>query len=742
MTLRRGKREQSTADSTKAGAAAAPAGSTRWVVWALLGILLFALCMDLAFYTGFYASDDLQYIRGATQLADTGRLSSITLGTIRLVLVLPLALVAKVTHHNLFAMASLFVLFHVLGVAGTYWLGRLAHDPETGLLAAGLMAVCPLAVFNAPLILPDHAVTSLALLATGALILAGQRISCTSGSRWSVYKLCAIGGLVFALGVGAKITAIIMLPVFLVLMLFWVRRSPASVVLKSALWFAAAATIVGGLLWGTFYLVSGLHSPFQDSKFVAILTPSPGRVTAADLTFLDRLARIEGFALSDKYLGLFRWVIPVCLITYPFLKRRSWAMYLTFLWLCVYMTWGTFSLTHYLPPPVNIRYFLLALPYALITVAFVALSIVRPLWSRLQKTRLTRTALLGLASLVGLLVIGDSCVTANRLAGKLHHSPEVSAARHALDFAAASGDRPIVLSYWLSFRLRPLFWQDAYPRVILQELHTNMGEVSSLLERDGFLYMNCAYERRPRHRGPSPSPLDVAIREALDGRGLDVSARTVGTFGQFKTRLSGIMYLLTGLGDDMGLRRDDRQVFLREVTAGTPRAEDLDESTAEELDLSRGDIWSPTWVYGVKTCDVSQAEGGAVVCEVAGSEERTGDQCGGVVFRLGPVRAVRFDVTFEQPEEIDAVFMDLTVGPDTANRLRWSYAMPSGAAVPAGRQSYTFRPGYSTEQFVYEGGPASPYDLDQAHFFIRLKSGSSRSGCRVHRVLVERLSQE
>ncbi len=715
-------------------------GRTRWVVYALILVLALALVMDLTFYTGFYASDDLQYTGGAEQLAESGRMTLITTGTIRPVLLLPLALVVKVTHHNLFAMTAFFALFHLLVILATYYVGRRVHDCAVGVLAAGLVAVCPLAVSNATLILPDHAVTALVLSSIGILLLARQRMCGTPPATRSACALSAAAGFVFGLAFGAKITAIIVIPVFGVLILSQLRRAPSGSVLKMAIWFATGAVAAGALLWLVFYMMTGLYSPFQNSSFAGAIDTFPERVAAKPYSSsLDRLDRVAGFASSRKHLGLFRWVIPVGLIIYPFLKRRSWAVYLTFVWLGVYMTWGTFSLTHYVPPPVNIRYFILALPFALIAVAFVALSIVRPLWSRLHKTRPTRAVLLGLASLAGLLVIGDSCVTANRLAGQLHHSPEVSAVRYALDFAAASGDRPIVLSYWLSFRLRPLFWQDAYPRVILQDLRTDTAEVSSLLERDGFLYMNCAYERLPRRRGPSPSPLDAAIREALDGRGLDVTARTVGTFGQFKTRLSGIRYLLSGLGDDMNLRRDKRQVFLHEVTAGPPAAEDLDESECEELDLSRSGIWSPTWVSRLESCEVWQAEDGAVVCEIAGSDDDTGGQYGGVVFRLGPVRAVRFDVTFEQPEEINAVFMDLTAGPDTTQRVRWQRAMPPREGLPEGRQTYTFRPGYSTAGFAYIGGPVPPDELDHAQFFVRLKGVvGGRSTFRVHRVLVER----
>ena len=729
---------QSEVQPSAAATASRLPGRATWVLYALIGILLFALCMDLVFYTGFYASDDLQYISGATELAETGRLSPITLGTIRLVLVLPLALVAKVTHHNLFAMVSLFVLFHLLGVAGTYWLGRLVHDPETGLLAAGLMAVCPLAVSNAPMILPDHAVTSLVLLATAALILAGQRISCASGSRWSVYKLCAIGGLVFALGVGAKITAIIMLPVFLVLMLFWVRRSPASVVLKSALWFAAAAMIVGGLLWWTFYLVSGLHSPFQDSKFVAILTPSPGRVTAADLTFLDRLAIIKRFALSDKYLGLFRWVLPVGLVVYPFLKRRSWAVYLTFVWLSVYMTWGTFSLTHYVPPPVNIRYFILALPFALIAVAFVAMSLTRPLWSRLHNIRFARIALVALGLVAGLLVVANSAARVNRLAGQLHHSPEVAGVRYALDYAAQSDKRPVVLSYWLSFRMDPVFLDSRYPRVILTKRDTALSDLQELIKANGFLYMDCAYETYPNHRSPGrASPLDLLVRQSLAGGETGLIARTLGRFGQFETRLSALQYVFGGSGRDMDLRRAKRAVFLRDITVSRLEAQELSDETAEALDLSQVGIWGPTWVHNVKACNISPESQGSLICEIAGSEASF-SQYGGIRIKTGPITAISLAVTFQNPDEIAAAYMDLTVGTGTKNRLRWEYTPSDDRRMSEGRRTYTFRPDQRTGAFLYVGGPAALDEVDTAQFFIRLKGQNARAGFRIHQVLVER----
>lgn len=49
--------------------------SGRWIVYALVAILAVALVLDLVFYTGFCADDDLQYFRAARQIMTWGRLS-------------------------------------------------------------------------------------------------------------------------------------------------------------------------------------------------------------------------------------------------------------------------------------------------------------------------------------------------------------------------------------------------------------------------------------------------------------------------------------------------------------------------------------------------------------------------------------------------------------------------------------------------------------------------------------------
>jgi len=77
------------------------------------------------------------------------------------------------------------VVFGVLTVAGTFIAGRVARDERAGLIAAVLIAVCPLAVGQSRFVTPDIFVT-----AFGVFALAGACGIATKGS-WKTYFLTA-----------------------------------------------------------------------------------------------------------------------------------------------------------------------------------------------------------------------------------------------------------------------------------------------------------------------------------------------------------------------------------------------------------------------------------------------------------------------------------------------------------------------------------------------------------------------
>jgi hypothetical protein len=581
MTLRRSKREHSPADSTNTTPQTPPAGSTRWVVWVLLAILLFALVTDLIFYTGFYASDDRQYIRGAWQLAESGRLSYITTGTVRMTFLVPLALVAKLTDHNLFLMAASFVLYHLLVIVGTYWAGRLIHAPYTGLLAAGLIAVCPLAVLFATMIVPEHLLAALSLLAAGCVLVARTRLIGDDPRARSAGALCCLAGFLFVLACGTKITAVVLAPVFAALILSSAPRAPLRLVLRAGLLFAIGAAVAGLLLWVVFYAATGLYSPVQDQRMAKMVSTAPERIAAKPYdSFRGRTSRLIGYATNKEYLGLPAVAVLLALVGYPLSRGRSWGLYLAFIWVCAYMTWGTFSLTRYMPPPVQIRYFIFALPLLMIIVAFVAVSAARALWRRLGVNRLARRALAGLAVLACCLIVAECYKSLNQLAGKRYFAREAYAMAYALDFAAYQGGRPVVLSRRLSGRMWPLVFMERSLTVILSKAETSPEDVTASL-RTGVLYL----DSEPEYGSDSGSfgrgsPLDREVQKAVAGRSEYLQVRTLGSFSQFKTRFAALRYAVGDSTDPRSARVQNRRVFVREVIAVEPGAEVIGSRTA------------------------------------------------------------------------------------------------------------------------------------------------------------------
>ena len=540
----------------------------RWVVWALLGILLLALVTDLLFYTGYYASDDRQYLRGAWQLAESGRLNLITTGTVRLMLVAPLALVARLTDRNLFLMTASLALYHLLVVIGTYWVGRLIHGVSTGLLAAGFIAVCPLAVVFATMMVPDHEVTALSLLAAGCLLVARRRLTEDAKGVRSAGALCALGGFLFGLACGAKITAVILTPVFALLLLSRARAASLRRVLRAGLWFVLGAAVAVALLWALFYAATGLSSPLQDPRMASRVSTVPERVAAKPYdSFGGRLERLAGFAAKRGRLSLPVLAALLAILGYPLLRGRSWGLYLTLIWVCVYMTWGTFSLSRYLPPPMQIRYFLLALPVLMIMLAYPVVVATRWLWRRFEGSLLGRRTLVA-AGVSCLLAVTACYLMLNQLAGKSYYAAEVAGARHALDFATGSGERPVIMSWWLSDRMWPLLQTKRWSGVVTSPRGTTRADMRNYLA-SGFLYLDCEREQVEDRWAATRSPLDLAIQEALAGRDEALQVRTIGSFGQFETRFAALRQKLNGSQIPAAAGRKGRRVFVREVV-GSP----------------------------------------------------------------------------------------------------------------------------------------------------------------------------
>jgi len=167
-----------------------------------------------------------------------------------------------------------------------------------------------------------------------------------------------------------------------------------------------------------------------------------------------------------------------------------------------------------------------------------------------------------------------------------------------------------------------------------------------------------------------------------------------------------------------------------------PQAAPIAESGASAINITAAGAYSPTWVIRVNKCDLSTSNG-SLVCNVVGGTDTSAGQYGGVKFKVGSVKAVAVDVTFTNPQNVAAAFMDLTVGDNTKQRVRWDFILRGPQHMPSGKQSFTFRPDKGSGGFLFEGGPATMDKVTNASFFIRV-APKSTAGFQLHRMVVER----
>src|SRR5690606_22764004 len=145
----------------------------------LAALLVVALALDFIFFTGFFASDDRQYLDGAGKIADLLSLElpegGAGLGNSRLSIIVAYGIVYWLTEGSAAAVAWFHVLYHLVLVVLAFALGRLYHSEQAGLIAAGLAATNPIFYVFAGAVLPDNATAVWLALVLIALELAYRR---------------------------------------------------------------------------------------------------------------------------------------------------------------------------------------------------------------------------------------------------------------------------------------------------------------------------------------------------------------------------------------------------------------------------------------------------------------------------------------------------------------------------------------------------------------------------------------
>jgi 4-amino-4-deoxy-L-arabinose transferase-like glycosyltransferase len=542
----------------------------------LAALLAGSVVIDLLFFTGFIASDDILYTTAARRLAETGALwPDLAPHEARLLMIGWCALVGWLVGQDVQAIAASFVVFHQTVNLLTFCLGRQLGGARVGVLAAALTATFPLMVVFSTTILPDIPVTACFLAAFVAFHSAYAGVA---RPRRSVVLLTLSGG---ALGLAflVKESGLVPLPLFLALALVheWRMRAARGGLrggLARVAAFLAGLGLVLALDMSALRFLTGMGS-FRLGSFLAaptLATPSLGSLARRAVLMA---ATVGARAPSAA-------VIAILLAAGAYTGgRRGYGTTLLFpAWFAAYYTWGTTSLATYSPPSLQLRYFIPCVPFLLVTVAgnladaySWAAERARRIHPRMESWTRAAAAIGGAALAIVQLARCD------RDAGNLYGAALVSQSLRAVRSWSSGNQTPLVISESLGAQLFPLFRHR--PDGLLFSHEVRASQLEQWRREGGFHFLDLhptsplgRAELNPllvwRHGLPaSEHRVESLVESLLSGRGTDSRwmMRPLGRFDRVGTRSAELRVLL---GDPDALsrlrHRPDRGVLVYQLT--------------------------------------------------------------------------------------------------------------------------------------------------------------------------------
>ena len=434
--------------------------------WILLGLIfVLALALDAWFYTGFFASDDTEYIYGAHNLvAEAVGAVPVDLqpglGNSRLGMTVPGAVVYWLSGGSIDAIAWFHVLYH-LGLVGlAFALGRRLRDDSTGLVAALLVAGNPLFFLYAGAFLPDNATAFWLALAMLVLETMRRRASAALSPARAFAGYFA-AGLALGMAYACKETALIMTVPAAV----WVISAAPR--LRDPVWIRNGGFLAAGLLALVAVEAIGLRLIMGEWVWRLGIVEGSGdllsqRMAEQGVTPFERFGFAHEYRL-EPFVPLSLWLVVTGAVGYAVTRGRSVALMAFFWWPLLYITIGSTSFSAYRPPSLQTRYYSIVVLPAMLMVATVA-SIALRRWSAWQRRRSRPGAALGRRAASALLVIAlllmigaEADLNATR-AGNLYRATMVRSFVAAYDHARAEcPPYPVVLSWYYRRRMTPVF---------------------------------------------------------------------------------------------------------------------------------------------------------------------------------------------------------------------------------------------------------------------------------------------
>jgi 4-amino-4-deoxy-L-arabinose transferase-like glycosyltransferase len=431
-----------------------------WEILLLVFILLLALGLRIAHYTGPIGSDDQDYYLAAYDIYQGHYQPSDNYWKNRFGMVLPIAASYELFGTNEYAADAWPMLASVGAIFICFLLGKKLLDVQTGLLGALLLAFYPLDIHYSGLILPD---IPLSFLMAGSVF---AFISATGSAKYSA-GLYFLSGLLLGVAYSCRSMAVILLPVFVLYIILFDRKPRPGYLL-----FAAGLILIP-LLEGWYYYQSGL-TPLHNillNKEAALQVNAAGECSTSQLYYPNAITK--NLSVFGPYFYLF---VPALILA--LVKRKRGALILA-LWagiLLIILQFGVVSI-HPLIQIVKVRKFL-----NFVTVPLVLLGA----WALVQLRLQIRTAVI-------ILLFGASLFLLRPYRYAANSTPEASGSyiRYAAKYLEEVPPKPIyadlrtqaMLMISSQFKLQP-------------ERFRNLYEVRSPYElRDCYVVINGFYAK-------------------------------------------------------------------------------------------------------------------------------------------------------------------------------------------------------------------------------------------------------
>jgi 4-amino-4-deoxy-L-arabinose transferase-like glycosyltransferase len=402
-------------------------------------ILLLALGLRIAHYTGPIGSDDHDYYLAAYNIYSGEYEASDSYFKNRFAMILPIAASYAVFGTNEYAAAAWPMLSALGAVIICFLLGRRLLNPQAGLLGGLLLAFYPLDIHYSGLILPDIPLSFL----MGASVLVF--LAAHQARKYSPL-LFFLSGLLMAIAYSCRSMSVILLPFFGLYILLFERK-----------WrFTYLLFVVGFLSFlsveGFYYHLNGL-SPLHNillNKEAAVQVNSSGECSTSQLYYPQTIAR--NVSVFGLYFFLF---LPS--FAFAFIKRERGALILA-LWAGLLLAVLQFGIVDIAPiiHIVKVRKFLNYATIPLILLAAWALLNLR-LWLR--------------ATIV-LLLLASSLYFLRPYRYSMNWTPEVSGSfiRQAADYLRDAPPKPIyadlrtqaMLTIFSEFTFEPQRFRNLY----------------------------------------------------------------------------------------------------------------------------------------------------------------------------------------------------------------------------------------------------------------------------------------